>query len=144
LKTAVQWAQHFGAELRVLHVVPDYPPDVIDLPAAVPSSMLYAAERRETAEAELMNYLSQHLPAGNFTQAEVRLGHTAQEITRAAQEDGVDLMILSTHGHTGWRHVIFGSIAEEIVRTAPCKVLTLGPTCQSQVLPSGDTTAEDH
>lgn len=130
LNVALQWAQHFNAELMVLHVISDYPPDAIDVPLGVPSADLYATERREAAEAELKNYLAWHVPAGVYVEGEIRMGHTAKEITRLAHEEGVDLIILSTHGHTAWRHAIFGSVAEAVMRTAPCKVVTIGPDCQ--------------
>jgi nucleotide-binding universal stress UspA family protein len=55
----------------------------------------------------------------------VRLGHPYQEITDAARELKVDLIVISTHGYTGLKHVLLGSTAERIVRHAPCPVLTV-------------------
>lgn len=52
-------------------------------------------------------------------------GHPATEILRAAEEKGVDLIVLGTHGRTGVDHILFGSTAEKVVRQASCPVLTV-------------------
>jgi nucleotide-binding universal stress UspA family protein len=57
--------------------------------------------------------------------AEVALGHPAEAIVRVAQERGVDLIVMSTHGRTGLQHALMGSVAEKVVRLAPCPVLTV-------------------
>jgi universal stress protein A len=58
-------------------------------------------------------------------EAEVAMGHPAEAIVRVAQERGVDLIVISTHGRTGLQHVLMGSVAEKVVRLAPCPVLTI-------------------
>lgn len=50
---------------------------------------------------------------------------TASEIVRIAEDDGADLIVIATHGLTGWRHLVFGSVAEKVVRMASCPVLTV-------------------
>jgi nucleotide-binding universal stress UspA family protein len=55
----------------------------------------------------------------------VRIGHAPNEITKAAKELDVDLIIIATHGYTSWRHLCIGSTAERVVRTAPCPVLVV-------------------
>ena len=58
-------------------------------------------------------------------------GGTGKEIVRIATEHRVDLLILGTHGYTGWNHLTIGSIAEFVVRHAACPVLTVkSPTTQ--------------
>ena len=57
----------------------------------------------------------------------IRHGHAAQEIVRAAKDLRIDLIVLSTHGRTGLRHVLVCSVAEKVVRLAPCPVLTVKP-----------------
>ncbi len=56
---------------------------------------------------------------------EVAMGHPADTIVRVAQERGADLIVMSTHGRTGLQHVLLGSVAEKVVRLAPCPVLTI-------------------
>ena len=58
-------------------------------------------------------------------QALVRLGQPHREITEAAKELHVDLIVLATHGYTGLKHAFLGSTAERVVRHAPCPVLTV-------------------
>jgi len=53
----------------------------------------------------------------------VRVGRVVSEIVDVARQTETDLIILSTHGHTGFKHVLLGSVAENVVRHAPCPVL---------------------
>ena len=68
------------------------------------------------------------LAGGTFPgawQAAVVAGHPADEIVHAARERGADLIVMATHGRTGLQHVLLGSVAEKVVRLAPCPVLTV-------------------
>jgi universal stress protein A len=56
---------------------------------------------------------------------EVRRGRAATEILGTAREWNADLIVMGTHGRTGIAHVVMGSVAEKVVRLAPCPVLTL-------------------
>lgn len=58
-------------------------------------------------------------------EVEVAMGQPADTIVRVAQERGADLIVMSTHGRTGLQHVLMGSVAEKVVRLAPCPVLTV-------------------
>jgi nucleotide-binding universal stress UspA family protein len=55
----------------------------------------------------------------------VRPGLAAHEIVEAAKELDVDLIVIATHGYTGWKHFTIGSTAERVVRAAPCPVLVV-------------------
>ena len=57
----------------------------------------------------------------------VRFGRAWQEIIEVAREQKCDMIIMATHGYTGLRHALVGSVAEKIVRHAPCPVLTVRP-----------------
>ena len=52
-------------------------------------------------------------------------GHAAEEILASVEREGIDLITIATHGLTGWRHLIFGFVAEKIVRLARVPVLTV-------------------
>jgi nucleotide-binding universal stress UspA family protein len=52
-------------------------------------------------------------------------GWAAGEITQFAKEGGFDLIVMGTHGRSGLKHLLLGSVAERVVRTAPCPVLTV-------------------
>jgi nucleotide-binding universal stress UspA family protein len=71
-----------------------------------------------------------HHEGKHETRTAVLFGHPATEICRYAAEHGCDLIVLATHGRTGLKHMLLGSTTEQVVRHAPCPVLTLrlGPT----------------
>ncbi len=56
---------------------------------------------------------------------EIRMGRPADEILHFAEEEGVDAIMIATHGRTGLAHIMFGSVAEKVVRRAKCPVLTI-------------------
>ena len=56
---------------------------------------------------------------------QVRTGVPSHEIVEAAREADVDLIVIATHGYTGWKHFCIGSTAERVVRAAPCPVLVV-------------------
>ena len=58
-------------------------------------------------------------------EVEVATGHPADAIVRVAQDRKADLIVMGTHGRTGLQHVLLGSVAEKVVRLAPCPVLTV-------------------
>ena len=55
----------------------------------------------------------------------VTIGEAAPEILRIAAKEQVDLIVIASHGEKGWRRLVFGSVAEKVVRYAPCPVLTI-------------------
>ncbi len=128
LKVAVEVAQHFGAELWVMHVIPPLPP-----PAPVADSTyvpsfdlpLYQQELTATSENALKAVMAERVPPGLTAHPLLTPGDPAREIILAAEEQKVDLIVIATHGHTGWGRLIFGSVAEKVVRLAPCPVLTI-------------------
>jgi universal stress protein A len=58
----------------------------------------------------------------------VVVGIPYRKIVDVAEEEKIDLIVMTTHGRTGLSHLVMGSVAEKIVRTAPCPVLTIRPT----------------
>ena len=62
---------------------------------------------------------------GVTVRALVGRGDAAAEINRMATAEKADLIVLATHGWTGWRHLVFGSVAEKVLREAPCAVLSV-------------------
>ena len=123
LSHAVELAKHFDAELWLIHVVPFLPvtaPDLVVV-ANVPSD----AERMDDARKELGDAAASRVPEGVKIHTEVRMGYADKEIVCAAQDEGFDLVVIATFGHTGWRHLVFGSVAEAVVRQSRCPVLTV-------------------
>jgi nucleotide-binding universal stress UspA family protein len=128
LKRAEELARHFGAELIVAHAIPAVPgphsfPDPqanfnFDLP-------LYQQELAIYAEKVLKELVSHQVSPEVRTRDLVTTGEAAPEILAMAQKEQVDLIVIATHGLTGWRRLVFGSVAEKVVRQASCPVLTI-------------------
>ena len=80
-----------------------------------------ATNRAQERLAELVESLP-----GVDVHTDIRIGGAATQILDAS-EDGVDLIVLPTHGYSGWDRLLMGSIAEGVLRRADCPVLTLKP-----------------
>jgi nucleotide-binding universal stress UspA family protein len=120
--------EKFGSEIRLLHVLPDMsvvlPEAVVPAPVQPPDM----AELQANAVDGLKKVVQEFgLDKLNVT-FEARIGSPADEIVDAAKGWGADLVSLGTHGRTGLSHLLLGSVAERVVRTAPCPVLTCRPT----------------
>jgi universal stress protein A len=123
VEAAAEMAQRFGAELILMHVVGPIP--ALDAPSGV-STFDVAAYQRELSQSA-RTYLEERqaeVPKGITTRILVTHGDAGHEIVRVAKEEGVDLIVMATHGATGWRHRIFGTVTEKVVRNAHCSVLT--------------------
>jgi universal stress protein A len=93
-------------------------------PLPTPQGPVPETVRRDYTE-EVLTQLRDHV-SGSFTgswEAQVVVGNPADAILRVAQEHGVDLIVMGTHGRTGLQHLLLGSVAESILRHAPCPVL---------------------
>jgi len=117
-------AVKFGARMVPLHVVEPviYPSDMAFAPMAaeLPTKISVAATKRK-----LELWCAGILPTGALDKPIIRIGQPFHEIATAAKELEVDLIVISTHGYTGLRHVLLGSTAERVIRHAPCPVLTV-------------------
>lgn len=118
-------AERLGATVEMLHVLDD--PFVADGMAAEAyiseAPALRTAMLREAQE-RLRHRAGPREGIPPVT-TEVLFGHGARTIAEYAAERGVDLIVMGTHGRTGLAHLVLGSIAEQLVRTAPCPVLTV-------------------
>lgn len=85
------------------------------------------ADARVGAERKLGEYAEQHLYGVEGVSLAVVDGDAAPSIVKYAQENGVDLIVMHTHGRKGLEHAIFGSVAEGVVRASRVPVLTWNP-----------------
>jgi nucleotide-binding universal stress UspA family protein len=141
---ALRWgaslAEKYGAKLLLLHVIPNaveevYPegtgsmsptPSYYEVRApGVWTKHPIIIDRVDTAHTELRDVADQHLKDTAPVQVKVAVGKPTEEILRVAREEKVDLIIMGTHGRTGVRHLVLGSVAEAVTRQAPCPVLTV-------------------
>ena len=118
---AVQWAKAFGAPLDVLYVMELVPGMDIDYPV----NRLYLDHLRSEGEKNLKAVLDQVVGAGVKAETHSLLGIASFQISELARERKADLIVMGTHGRTGLDHVLLGSTAERVVRTAPCPVMTV-------------------
>ncbi len=125
INSASELAQTFAAELILLHVVAAIP--AVDSPAGVTGFDVaaYQDELMNGAKRALEGRLAHRVPDAVHARTMVTMGDAAHEIARVADEEDVDLIVLASHGATGWRHRVFGSVAERVVRFADRPVLTV-------------------
>jgi nucleotide-binding universal stress UspA family protein len=124
--SALELAQKFGAKLTILHVIelPPYPVEGY-VPPSLSATFLDDMERQATVD------LAQIVPEAEAAKVEVArlvaMGTPYRKIVETAEADHVDLIVMATAGRTGFSHLVLGSIAERVVRTASCPVLTMRP-----------------
>ena len=120
---ALRFAEQFGCEIALLYVVEPATP-MVGAPLAV--EVFTDKDEFSMAEKDLAALAAESRTNGaQLVTSFVRVGHAPNEITKAAKELAVDLIIIATHGYTSWRHLCIGSTAERVVRTAPCPVLVV-------------------
>ena len=154
LQWGISLAQKYGAQLLLLHVIPRAVEEVsAQGPGAHAHPLIegttlpyfsYEEVRQvqttrshlsqpetvlidyvEKTETELADLVHTHLTDPGSAITKVTVGKPAEEILQVARDEAVNLIIMGTHGRTGLRHVLLGSIAETVVRTAPCPVFTV-------------------
>jgi nucleotide-binding universal stress UspA family protein len=122
---AKSFAKKYASELHLIHVLQEPVAVLPESSIAVAAPAANLPELIEAAENGLRQY-EVEAPA-SITDRRVLHGPSAEEIVRYAKEAEIDLMVIGTHGRTGLAHVLLGSVAEKIVRKAPCAVLTVRP-----------------
>jgi universal stress protein A len=122
LRYAARFAQHFGGELTLLHIVQKT--SVAPFPE-VPPYLDNVEEDFENAERALQSLAAQQMLKSSAVHTVVRTGLAGHEIVEAARDLDSDLIVIATHGYTGWKHLCIGSTAERVVRTAPCPVFVV-------------------
>jgi universal stress protein A len=130
LKAADELASHFSAELVLIHVVSPVPMYATPVAPSDPTSSIglvtsYQQEMEVYAKKSLDQVVQERVSKGIKSKTKVGLGDAADEIVGTAAEAKVDLIVIATHGLTGWRRFMFGSVAEKVVRLAQCPVLTI-------------------
>jgi len=117
---AIALARRFAARVDVLNVT-DYPGTAAeeDYPIGIVETMQNAAHDR------LRRLLTEQDMEDLQADCATRIGLPAEEIVQYADEHAIDLIVMGTHGREGVMRVVLGSVAETVVRRAPCPVLTV-------------------
>jgi len=124
LAYAVGVARACGAKLTLLHVV-ELPSYVTDGHAPAHQSTALRDELRAAAHRELARLLPEGAGILVEIARQVVVGVPHQQIVETAVAARADWIVMATHGRTGLSHLVMGSVAERVLRTAPCPVLTL-------------------
>lgn len=131
LRYGVNLARGFKATLHLLHV-PEHPGEAAE--AEYPIGLF---ETMQNAAHDRLRHLLTDVDANELQpQCSMRLGAAPEAIVDYAQEHDIDLIVMGTHGRTGLARVLLGSVAETVVRTAPCPVLTVHYPERKLVVPS--------
>ena len=121
LEYAISLAGKLEARLTLLHVIQSVPLGGVDMSVTLPYTYL------QDLEAEIMqsmeSYLTRVTAAGLEGEIVVVHGVPFHEILETAKIQQADLIVMGTHGRTGLQHMLLGSVAEKVVRLAPCPVL---------------------
>jgi nucleotide-binding universal stress UspA family protein len=120
LDYAVSLAKQFHAAIHLVHV---HPPDEASSVPGAGHLMLQSAEAIELLRGELTNIQRKHAPTFWPENCHVRGGRAYEQISELAREIDADLIVLSTRGYSGLKHLLLGSTAERVVRSSPCPVL---------------------
>ncbi len=124
LPWVLDMANTLDASIHCLYVVEE--PQIystLDMGAvAIPTT----GELVESAESRIQAFMTKHLsnsPHGH--EGKIVVGHAATEIVNYANEAGAKLIVMSTHGYSGMKHVLLGSTTEDVLRHASCPVLSI-------------------
>src|SRR5262249_10169380 len=125
LRYAAGLSAKFESEIVLMHVLQDL---ALVLPDAMPPTPVALPDMEGLAQAvrlELGEMVKSEKLDRRVSKTEVRVGSPVNEIEEFAKEIRADLIVMGTHGRTGLSHLFLGSVAERIVRHAPCPVLTV-------------------
>ena len=123
LEMAADLAKHFHAELHLVHVIPMFPSST--LPDFVPETK-FLEDARSVAERHLAKCHAALAARGVMSTFNVAVGNDiAGEIMEEAERESIDMVVISTHGISGWHPLVFGSTAEKVVKLVQCPLLLL-------------------
>jgi len=126
LAYARDFAKPFGAQLSVLYVIePIYYATPADMYATSANVAMLIDEQQRVGSQQLKRIAADFAKKGQRVRTLLKLGSPAHVITDTATAGKADLIIMGTHGRTGLAHIVMGSVAEKVVRTAGCPVLTV-------------------
>jgi universal stress protein A len=122
-KYALRLAEEFAAELTLLYVLAPAPSRSF---ASIPGAPAFSESDLSDTEKNLRALIaSTRNGSVQRVRSTMRIGVPSHEIVEMAKDADTDLIVIATHGYTGWKHFCIGSTAERVVRAAPCCVLVV-------------------
>jgi len=135
-KYACAFVEKFNADLHLLHVEEELAASLPDAVVERISSLENYEEELELRALESLNkVLDPEWAVGRHVTIAARSGSPFVQIIAYAKEHDIDLIVMGTHGRSGLSHALIGSVAERVVRKAPCPVLTVRPKGHQFVMP---------
>jgi nucleotide-binding universal stress UspA family protein len=123
VESAADLAQHFGAAIHLVHVIPMFP--ATTFPDFIPETKFLEAAKKD-AEHHFAAATADLTGKGIKVTSSIEVGDdVSSNILEVAERENVDLVVISTHGLTGWHPLVFGSIAEKVMKLVHCPVLLL-------------------
>ncbi len=144
LEAATEIGSQFGSKLYLLYVVDAVPSKHGSAPQEADP---HAARRHAEDEGKkrLEEFIHHNVGAEVRLIPVVRMGSPVDEIRRFAETEGVDVVVIATHGWTGLRHILVGSVAERVVRLSSIPVLTVKPLpLRESILKDEDIESDLH
>jgi nucleotide-binding universal stress UspA family protein len=140
LPYALAISRHYGSTLHTLHVIPEF--DILVHPhGTTPGSFESAYEEERRGALKRMRDLAPELR--EVPHHNIRRGNVWDAVSEIIAEQHIDLLVIGTHGRSGLGKLLLGSVAEELLRQAPCPVLTVGPKASTGIREEFDETAQD-
>lgn len=128
-------AKAFGSKIHVLHVLEDLAAHAWTTEVYVAALPGVHEEMERQARERLAGLFTPEEVAAFQAQTELRTGSPFVEVVRYAREQQIDLIVMGTHGRGPIAHMLLGSVAERVVRKAPCPVLTVRNEAHEYVHP---------
>lgn len=126
LEIAADLAQHFNAEIYLINVIPFFP--TTTFPDFVPEES-FLKKAQAHAERHLAKYYPVLAARGIKVNSSIEIGNdVAKSIMDVVTREHIDLVVISTHGISGWHPLVFGSVAEKVVKLVQCPLLLLRST----------------
>ena len=124
VKAATEMAEHFQAELILVNVIS--PVSMASGAAPIGFHLPTLMKEMQTAaEKSMTDLISERVPKAVQTRSIVLQGKPAYEIVKLADEKDADMIVIATHGESGWERFLFGSVTDKVVRTTSLPVLTV-------------------
>jgi nucleotide-binding universal stress UspA family protein len=124
-ETAKTMAAAFDAEIIVLYAAPSLS-QYVGFHVPPTSIENFVGEIVTGAEKSMETFLAEHFEGAKAT-GKVATGYAAEEIIKVGKDEGADLIVMGTHGRSGIDLILFGSVAEKVVKSSPIPVLTVRP-----------------
>jgi universal stress protein A len=130
IEYAVDMASRYGASVLLLHVLDDLTVTSTYLDAYFADLPGLRNDMRDDAMRRLSELAKRYAPENVAPTIEVAVGRPASTIVQEATARKADLIVMGTHGRSGFEHLVLGSVAEKVLRSAPCPVLTVRDTAR--------------